>query len=54
VTQKSATARLKDAKADGDDESVGALSTMLELLKRETTAKKAAKDAQAALARIMQ
>ena len=49
VTQKSAKARRRDADADGDDEAIEAVSTMLELLKREATAKKAAKDAQTAL-----
>jgi type I restriction enzyme M protein len=49
VTQKSAAARYREAQAEGDDEVLDATRTVIELLKREAAAKKAAKNAQAAL-----
>ena len=49
VTQKSAGAALKEARSQDDDEVAGALEWLLGLLKRDAEAKKAAKEAQAAL-----
>ena len=49
ITQKSAVVAFKDATATEDDEAVEALTTVLQLLKDEGTAKKAAKDAKTAL-----
>ena len=49
VTQKSAATRYREAEAEGDDEVLNATRTFIELLKREAAAKKAAKNAQAAL-----
>jgi type I restriction enzyme M protein len=49
VTQKSAAARYREAQAQGDDEALEATRIVIELLKREAAAKKAAKNAQATL-----
>ncbi|WP_406158262.1 type I restriction-modification system subunit M [Streptomyces canus] len=49
VTQKSAGTRLKEAQEEDDDETVVAVSNVIGLLKREVAAKKAVKEAQAAL-----
>ena len=49
VTQKSVNAAIKQAKDNGDDESLWALEHLLQLLKAEAAAKKAAKDAQGTL-----
>ncbi len=49
VTQKSLSTALKEAKADGDDEAVVAVTKTVKLLKDEAIAKKAAKEAQSAL-----
>ena len=46
VTGKSVTAAIKQAKADDDEDAVAALNRVLDLLKREAVAKKAAKDGQ--------
>jgi type I restriction enzyme M protein len=49
VTQKSVNAALKDAEASGDNDAESALARALQLLKDEAAAKKAVKEAQAAL-----
>jgi type I restriction enzyme M protein len=49
VTQKSAGRALRQARSQGDDEVAEALKSLLTLLGREAEAKKAAKEAQAAL-----
>jgi type I restriction enzyme M protein len=49
ITQKSASARLKEADALHDDEIEEAVKHVIQLLKLEAAAKKAAKEAQAAL-----
>jgi type I restriction enzyme M protein len=49
VTQKSANAALREAKAAGDDEASEALGRVVMLLKKEAALKRAAKEAQAAL-----
>lgn len=49
ITQKTASAALKEAKTVEDDEAIEALTTVLGLIKEEAVAKKTAKEAQAAL-----
>ena len=49
VTQKSVGARLREAKAEHDDEVIAALTSALGLIKSEATAQKAAKNAQCTL-----
>jgi type I restriction enzyme M protein len=51
VTDKSARAALKDAKASSDDEAIEALEQVIALIKADKAAKKAAKEAQAELDR---
>jgi type I restriction enzyme M protein len=49
VTQKTAKEAFKEAKGTGDDDAAAALQHMLDLLKQESDAKKALKEAQAEL-----
>ncbi|MDQ3724673.1 MAG: type I restriction-modification system subunit M [Actinomycetota bacterium] len=51
LTQKAVNAGLKNAKAAGDEETIECFEAALKLLKAEAAAKKAAKEAQAALDR---
>ncbi|MEA2433886.1 MAG: type restriction enzyme protein [Actinomycetota bacterium] len=49
ITKKSASTAIREARATDDDGAVEALTKVLQLLKKEEAAKKAAKDAQTAL-----